>query len=58
MHGNQLTAQSRFQFSKAIAVFGTPRANDGSKKPEFYLPKSSNQGEWQFTPGEEEEQSQ
>jgi hypothetical protein len=27
------------------------RANDGSELPEFYLPSSSNPGEWQLTPG-------
>src|SRR6266700_2509945 len=27
------------------------RANDGSGPPQFYLPSSSNPGEWQLTPG-------
>ena len=32
--------------ARAIAA----RANDGSEPPEFYLPSSSNSGEWQLTP--------
>jgi hypothetical protein len=35
----------------AAAAMITARTNDGSTPPEFYLPPSSNPGEWQTTPG-------
>jgi hypothetical protein len=35
----------------AAAAIIAARANDGSGTPEFYLPSSSNTGEWQLTPG-------
>jgi hypothetical protein len=34
----------------AAAAMIAARANDGSGPPEFYLPPSSNPGEWQLTP--------
>jgi hypothetical protein len=48
--GSAKTAGVATGVAAADAVLAA-RAGDGSETPEFYLPASSNAGEWQVTPG-------